>query len=56
MATRNRTIFRREALIRNAQPETLDDLLRVTAPRERIFRTALLALLLVLVVWGVFVA
>lgn len=35
-----RNLYRREALIHNAQPEALDDLLRVTAPRERIFLLA----------------
>ncbi|MCY3879557.1 MAG: hypothetical protein OXF74_10320 [Rhodobacteraceae bacterium] len=36
----SRNIFRREALIRHVQPEALDDLLRVTAPRERVFLLA----------------
>ncbi|MDE0345143.1 MAG: hypothetical protein OXI66_05085 [Boseongicola sp.] len=35
-----RRFFRREALIRHAQPEALDDLLRVTAPHERVFLLA----------------
>ncbi len=35
-----RSVFRSEALIHNAQPEALDDLLRVTAPRERVFLLA----------------
>lgn len=37
----SRNPYRREALIRNTQPEALDDLLRVTAPHERIFLLAL---------------
>ncbi len=36
----NTELFRKEALIRNAQPESLDDLLRVTAPHERLFQIA----------------
>jgi len=54
VVTQGGAIFRKEALIRNTQPEALDDLLRVTAPRERILRAVLLALLLSLVVWGAF--
>ncbi len=41
-----RNLYRREALIRNTQPEALDDLLRVTAPHERIFLLALGACIL----------
>ncbi|MDE0611403.1 MAG: hypothetical protein OXH88_01735 [Gammaproteobacteria bacterium] len=33
-------MFRREALLRHAQPEALDDLLRVTAAHERVFLLA----------------
>ncbi len=33
-------MFRREALLRHAQSEALDDLLRVTAPHERVFLLA----------------
>lgn len=47
----SRSLYRREALIRNAQPEALDDLLRVTSPHERVFKVALLVLLLMLTVW-----
>ena len=50
---RSRTVFRKEALIHSVQPEAYDDLLRVTAPRERIFRAMLLGLLLGLVAWAV---
>ncbi|MDE0359909.1 MAG: hypothetical protein OXI74_01950 [Rhodospirillaceae bacterium] len=46
-----RSIYRREALIRNAQPEALDDLLRVTSPHERVFLLALgVTILFVLIV------
>ncbi|MCY4242852.1 MAG: hypothetical protein OXD36_14060 [Rhodobacter sp.] len=41
-------LYRREALIRNVQPERLDDPLRVTARHERVFRLALLIVSLVL--------
>ena len=52
-----RPLFRREALIRNVQPEALDDLLRVTAPRERVFLVAVVAVLLGLVaVWAALAA
>jgi len=43
-----RNIYRRDALIRSAQPEALNDLLRVTAPHERVFVAALLVPLLIL--------
>ncbi len=46
-----RNIYRRDALIRSAQPEALDDLPRVTAPHERIFQAALFVLCLALVTW-----
>ncbi|MDE0246046.1 MAG: hypothetical protein OXM59_11965 [Gammaproteobacteria bacterium] len=46
-----RIIYRREALIRNAQPEALDDPLQVTAPLERVFLLAFgVSILFVLVV------
>ena len=45
-------LFRETALVRNAQPEPLDDLLRVTAPREWLLLGGLAASLLVAVVWG----
>ena len=48
----NQIVYRREALIRKAQPESLDDPLKVTAPHERVFWTALLLLLLVLAAAG----
>ncbi len=47
-----RSVYRQEALIRSAQPEALDDLLRVTAPHERVFVAALLVPLLMLVAWA----
>ena len=48
-----RSIYRKEALIRSAQPEALDELLRVSAPRERGFLAAFLVLsLLLLVAWA----
>lgn len=47
-----RSIYRREAILRSAQPEALDDLLRVTAPHERIFVAALLVPLLMLIAWA----
>lgn len=47
-------LYRREALIRNAQPERLDDPLRVTARHERVFLFALLIVLLVLFSWAAF--
>ncbi len=49
-----RSFYRRESLIRNVQPEALDDLPRVTAPHERIFTVTLLVLLLMLVAWAAF--
>jgi len=51
MAVRGGIAYRKEALIRSAQSESLDDLLQVTAPHERIFRRALLVLLFGLAVW-----
>lgn len=56
MAARDRVAFRKEALIWSARPEALDDLLRITAPHERIFRAVLLILLSGLVVWIAFAA
>ena len=47
-------LFRERALLRNAQPEPLDDLLRVTAPREWLLLAGLAASLLVAVLWGAF--
>ena len=44
-------LFRERALIRNAQPEPLDDLVRVTAPREWLLLVGLAASLLVAVAW-----
>lgn len=43
-----RSVYRREAILRSAQPEALNDLLRVTAPHERVFVAALLVPLLIL--------
>ena len=51
-----RSLYRREALVRSVQPEALDDLLRVTAPRERIFMAALLVPLLMLIAWALLAA
>ena len=48
------TLFRERALIRNAQPEPLDDLLRVTAPHEWLLLACLAAALLAAVAWGGF--
>lgn len=45
-------LFRERALIRNAQPEPLDDLLRVTAPHEWLLLASLAAALLATVLWG----
>ncbi|MDE0679954.1 MAG: hypothetical protein OXI11_07040 [Gammaproteobacteria bacterium] len=51
----DRSIYRREALIRSAQPEALDDLLRVTAPLERVFLLAFgVSILFVLVAAAAF--
>ena len=49
-----KSLFRERALMRNAQPEPLDDLLRVTAPHEWMLLAGLACLLLVAVAWGVF--
>ncbi|MDE0523210.1 MAG: hypothetical protein OXH79_14760 [Boseongicola sp.] len=47
----DRRFFRREALIRHAQPEAPDELLRVTAPHERVFLLAFgISLLFVLAI------
>ena len=51
-----RSIYRQEALVRSAQPEALDDLLRVAAPHEQIFVAALLVPLLMLIAWAVLTA
>lgn len=48
------SLFRERALMRNAQPEPLDDLLRVTAPHEWLLVAGLACLLLVAVAWSVF--
>ncbi len=47
-----RSIYRRDALLYQAQPEAFDTPLCVTAPHERIFRTALLFLCLALLAYG----
>ena len=47
-------LFRERALVRNAQPEPFDDLLRVTAPREWLLLAGLAVSLLVAVVWVAF--
>lgn len=52
MAPRAKLVYRREAMVRSAQPESLDDLLRVTAPRERVFRVVLLVLVFGLAAWA----
>ncbi len=39
-------MFRRDSLIHKAQPEAMDEPLKVSAPHERIFKAALMALLL----------
>ena len=46
--------FRESAIIRNAEPEPLDDRADVTAPREWMVLAGLGLALAVLVVWGVF--
>ena len=46
--------FRERAIIRNAEPEPLDDRADVTAPREWVVLAGLGLALAVLVVWGVF--
>ena len=46
---RGRLIYRKEALIRSAQPVPLDGMLRVTAPHDRLFSAALAFVLLTLV-------
>ena len=38
-------LFRMDSLIYRAQPEAMDEPLKVSAPHERIFRTALMVLL-----------
>ena len=47
-------LFREKALLRHAQPDPLDDLVRVTAPHEWILLSALAALLLATVAWCAF--
>ena len=39
-------LFRRDSLIHRAQPEAMDEPLKVSAPHERMFRTALMVVLL----------
>lgn len=39
-------MFRRDSLIHRAQPEAMDEPLMVSAPHERMFRTALTVVLL----------
>ena len=39
-------LFRRDSLIHRAQPEAMDEPLKVSAPQERMFRTALMVVLL----------
>ena len=39
-------LFRKDSLIHRAQPEAMDEPLQVSAPHERMFRTALLVVLL----------
>ena len=46
--------FRERAIVRNAQPEPLDDRARVTAPREWVVLACLGLALAALVAWGVF--
>ena len=46
--------FRERAIVRNAQPEPLDDRAQVTAPREWVVLACLGLALAALVVWGVF--
>ena len=38
-------MFRTDSLIYRAQPEAMDEPLKVSAPHERVFRTALIILL-----------
>ena len=47
-------LFRERALIRRAQPEPLDDLLRVTAPREWLLLVGIAVALIAAVMWGAF--
>ena len=46
--------FRERAIVRNAQPEPLDDRAQVTAPREWVVLACLGLALAALVAWGVF--
>ena len=46
-----KSVYREEALIRKAEPELRDHLLRVTAPRERLLLIALAATMLAAVAW-----
>ena len=47
-------MFRRRALLRKAEPEPIDALLRVTAPHEWAIVTALVLALIAAVAWGMF--
>ena len=47
-------LFRERAMIRRAQPEPLDDLLRVTAPREWLLLAGIAVALLAALAWSVF--
>lgn len=47
-------LFRERALIRRAQPEPLDDLLRVTAPHEWVLLAGIAAALAAAVAWSAF--
>lgn len=49
-------VYRKDALIRKAQPEALDDPLKVTAPHQRVFTGTLLVLLLTILVVAVLAA
>ncbi len=49
-------MYRKEAVIRRAQPEALDDPLKVTAPHTRLFTGALLVLWVVMLVLALLVA
>ena len=42
-------LFRIDSLICRAQPEAMDEPLKVSAPHERVFRTALMILLLAMI-------
>lgn len=50
----NRNIFRERALVRSAEPESLDDPTQVTAPHEWMLLAALAALLVCALAWAAF--